>query len=891
MRVVRLSFREDPAVRAAAYLVDGGIDPLKTVVVVPTQRFKTYFARVLLDSMPTRSGLSPYLMTSGELTASLVSQGGKPLVSDTERLSLLYRACEQTPELYDLFPDGFLKSFSSYTAVSKRLLRSFEELEREEKDLSEVDAGAGFAGRNVKILEALRENYVRVQHERECCDLNFLLGEVSAETIREFFSPFDTVLLLAPVSLTRFERRVFETLDRRLIVFYQDTDTYDFSRVLAFSAGSGKGSVRGTEEWVGKGSAREACIRGGGRVRFLRAASRTDQLMMVISLIREGLEGGVELRDIAVLNSDPAFGRMLYESLCSLGIEANLSAGLPVRLSPFYQFLLLVCRFFSTGLDTELFLELLKNEFFVELEGGGNGYAGMNASRLELRERLVRNRVFRLKSLASGYITRDDRRRECIQLLHRVYESGSFRSLHESLRALCERLETRGKTYAYYAVRDIILGKTLDLFDFSSNVDDRPVEVLLQTLRTEDYALQGVYTRGVQVLGLLETRGISFKNLIVPFFNEGFYPLKRENDLLLSREVRDALGLPSFIDREELSFYYLDRLVEASESTVFITGDNKSGEVGVTSRYAYHFGVAEKGEGPHLRYTLPVRGTSVARPSPAPDQPVLSVPVRDVSRLDMDLLKACETKYFIARTLGLQVKNALTRDISPALVGQLVHRILAELYAEPGVAALEEGELAKRLHRLIEKHFPEGLFYSREEDLLTAILKENLVRALREDTRRFERGYRVCGEYMERDLEARLAGGRYRIRGRIDRVDRSPDGGYVLIDYKTGSVPSGVSHREQGGFREVQLGFYGLLLNHEEPGVSIEGLCYFDLGRSHRMVNILKGDEVGPYLSRFEEHVTEFLSRYEDDTVLVLADDPKTCLNCPFDAICRVYEP
>jgi RecB family exonuclease len=882
MRVVRLTFGDDPAARAAAHLAAEGIDPLGSLVLVPTQRFKTYFALSLLDQLNTEGGLSPTLMTNAELIHTLVSLTGKDLASETERLSLLYSACEQTEEIYELFPENSLRSFSFYTAVSRKLFGCFEELEREERDLDDWTEVTGSAAVQVNLLRAVRRNYVRLQGERNLYDPNFLLGEVTEDLIRQFFSPFDAVLLVAPVSLTRFEERVFKTLDRRLVVFYQDTDTYDFSRVLSFRS-SFRRKEDQKEDREGDDGGRNA------RIRFLRAASGAEQVMITLSLVREALARGAKQRDIAVINSDTAFGRMLHEALSSLGIEVNLSAGLPVRTSPLYQFLLLLNRFFRSGLDTEPFLELLKNEFFLELQGHSNGNPGRNAW-LNLRERIVKNRVFRLGSLDSAYIAGDEGRRNCMQLLHRVYASGSFRSLYAALHALCLRLETRRKTYAYYAVREILLDKAHDLFDLSVGVEDRPLDLLLETLRPITYALQGVYTRGVQILGLLETRGILFKNLIVPFFNEGYFPLKRENDLLLPQEVRDALGLPSYLDREELGFYYLDRLVEASENTVLISIVDKSGDIDVTSRYAHHYSVTEEGKGVSIRYTLPVGKAGVSATIPDSDQPVLSLPLQDLSRLDVDRLKACETMYFIARILGVGIPETLTRDISPTLVGQRVHRILAELYREPGLVEHEE-ELTDKLARLIETHFPEGLFYSREEGLLTAILKENLVMALRSDVRRFAQGYRVCPAYMERDLEARLAGGRYRIRGRIDRVDRAPGGGYVLIDYKTGRVPNRVSHHEEGGFREVQLGFYGLLLRYEEPEASIDGLCYFDLTRSHELVKVVQANEVEGYLSRFEEHLVEFLDRYEENTILSLADDRNTCSTCAYHAICRVYEP
>jgi ATP-dependent helicase/nuclease subunit B len=310
----------------------------------------------------------------------------------------------------------------------------------------------------------------------------------------------------------------------------------------------------------------------------------------------------------------------------------------------------------------------------------------------------------------------------------------------------------------------------------------------------------------------------------------------------------------------------------------------------VTSRYAHHYGATGDGNGVSLRYTLPVGRVGVSPPIRSPDQPVLSRPVQDLSRLDVDRLKACETMYIIARVLGVGIPETLDRDISPALVGQIVHRILTELYRKPGLIEQKEDDLKAELARLIEKHLPEGFFHSREESLLTAILKENLNRALHSDVRRFEQGYRVCPAFMERDLEARLAGGKYRIRGRIDRVDRTPGGGFLLIDYKTGRVPNLVSHHAEGGFGEVQLGFYGLLLRHEKPDASIEGLCYFDLSQSHELVYVVQGNEVGGYLSGFEEHLLEFLDRYSENMSLALADDPNTCTTCAYHTICRVYE-
>ena len=57
--------------------------------------------------------------------------------------------------------------------------------------------------------------------------------------------------------------------------------------------------------------------------------------------------------------------------------------------------------------------------------------------------------------------------------------------------------------------------------------------------------------------------------------------------------------------------------------------------------------------------------------------------------------------------------------------------------------------------------------------------------------------------WFERSFQFRL--GPHLLRGRVDRVDRLPDGGYELIDYKTGRPKTAAQLRE-----DVQLSLYAV---------------------------------------------------------------------------------
>ena len=91
-----------------------------------------------------------------------------------------------------------------------------------------------------------------------------------------------------------------------------------------------------------------------------------------------------------------------------------------------------------------------------------------------------------------------------------------------------------------------------------------------------------------------------------------------------------------------------------------------------------------------------------------------------------------------------------------------------------------------------------GFGDSEEERQLRAKATQALVRY--HDRFREEDGEPV---WFERSFQFRM--GAHLLRGRVDRVDRLPDGGYELIDYKTGRPRSPAQLRE-----DVQLSLYAV---------------------------------------------------------------------------------
>jgi len=901
VKLIRLSFGQNPAEYTARYIEEGGIHPLNLLIISPTQRFKTYFASFLLKLKGNAQCISPFILTSAQLIHSLVSSRGLFIANELERLSMLSYACRRTEEMNKIFPGDVLQSWVQFRGASRRIFRSFEELAREEVPLMDAVVKESIADQSpqskehFEVLQALYKNYAAVQEELESWDKNCLISGVKDQEIERFFEEYEEVVLVSPLSLTGFEKRIFQTVGDKLTVLYQDTEEYDFSDIITYR-----------EERGGPIQKKPAA---GAQLRFFEASSRMDEVMICLALIEDEIAAGISPHKIAVMNIDSLFCEMLYNSLSSIGIEANYSEGIQVKKSPVFQFLQLIQAFFASGLDAQLFLEIVRNEFFQELSGAALDYR-------DTKRKIVRYRMFKLSSLSAELITSDPRAVEAFADMKRIYDSESFMSLYEGLLLLFSRLG-RKKTYEFYTVQEILLSTAFELNDLRMDVKESAFEIFLYCVKLKKFPLLGTVKRGVQIIGLLESRGITFQSVIVPSFNEGFFPVPTENDIFLSLSTRRKLGLSTFLEREELEYYYLRRVIDASDHTFIISIADRTGEIDVKSRfYLLLEGFREKrdlvGQG---RYVLPVsnvyHGDQGKRSILAP--PSIASPILNFSRLDIERIKRCEIQYYIAKILHVRDEEEIRKEIELNVVGQKVHAIFHELYRDmdansvaPGRGGDRKsvngnykggevpafGELKKKLIKLFEDSFRDGSFFTREEALMKKIVRKNLLKCLEKDIQRFENGHRVCSEYSEREFSAVLGPGgiRYTLQGRIDRIDRTPSGGFLIIDYKTGSLPTDKEHSAASGFQQVQLGLYGLLFQKNHSEARIEGLCYFDVNNKNDIVEVIGSKALDVYLAEFENHLIELIEAFNGKERLSLTDDLNHCIYCPYSTICRVFE-
>jgi DNA helicase-2/ATP-dependent DNA helicase PcrA len=143
-----------------------------------------------------------------------------------------------------------------------------------------------------------------------------------------------------------------------------------------------------------------------------------------------------------------------------------------------------------------------------------------------------------------------------------------------------------------------------------------------------------------------------------------------------------------------------------------------------------------------------------------------------LSASDLTLYLTCPLKYKFARVFGIPQEPTINQRF-----GILFHNVLERFHKEPPP---NEQEGLRTLNRLFEQGWRRTGFGSTDDELQ---FRDRAKEALR---LYWERERLAEGEpvWLEKKFDFKV--GDHHVRGRVDRVDRLPDGDYELIDYKTG---------------------------------------------------------------------------------------------------------
>jgi len=320
--------------------------------------------------------------------------------------------------------------------------------------------------------------------------------------------------------------------------------------------------------------------------------------------------------------------------------------------------------------------------------------------------------------------------------------------------------------------------------------------------RGRTIAFEGTPLKGVQVMGPLEFRGLSFDEVIILDAMEGVLPGTKKYDPLLPADIRSIFKIRDHGDLENIyAFNFYSLLAAANHIHILYPRKDEGGKECERSRFIERIAYeVEKRSGGVLEKTPQLLPFSI--PASALKKVLKSKAIREklesliLSPSSLETYVRCPLQFYFRKILCLKEREEVAVESEVSLIGKIAHEALGFFYKKyPSSAALSaaaptllDGDLEKFLLAAFRKfNFdPEqGL-----ERIRAWTLGEQLRQFIHEDRERIAAaGIRV--EAHEKELQGEiLVSGRQAPARFIGRIDRREVQGEItrIIDYKTGSV-------------------------------------------------------------------------------------------------------
>ncbi len=393
------------------------------------------------------------------------------------------------------------------------------------------------------------------------------------------------------------------------------------------------------------------------------------------------------------------------------------------------------------------------------------------------------------------------------------------------------------------------------------------IDLLLQILKNEQIAFTGEAVEGIQLMGVLESRNLDFKNVIILGMNEGSFPANGASSSFISQSVRYAFGMPLIKYKDSIFAYLFYRLIQRAENiTIVYNNIVNTGTTGEISRFVqqlkYESGlkITEKQFKQDL---IPASSEAISIKKDKSIMLMLEKYVaknghcnRRLSPSGINTYLNCSLQFYFRYIAKLYSSDEIEEDVSPASFGNILHNTLENLYTdfnkEKKTKTIEGNDFKKiknRVDKYVEEAFKEHYGKTDDENfkfegshiIVKEVLKKYVNIVLNVDKKYAPFELTALEDKFSYHSEIKIQtdnGEKYiGIKGIIDRVDLK-DNIYRVIDYKTGS-----SDKEFSNFDELfdtekpklkknilQTFLYALLFKEKNKPLNINVVpCIFDV--------------------------------------------------------------
>lgn len=673
-------------------------------------------------------------------------------------------------------------------------------------------------------------------------------------------------------------------------------------------------------------------------VHYIASSTENAQARYLPQWIRNNLT--TPEKETAVVLCNEALLQPVLHSLPAEIKHVNITMGFPLSQTPVYSFLIALLELHTHGFNFksgrytfQSVVTLLKHPYTRQLTG-----------QAELLEKeLTRNNRFyplpgelgkdefltRLFTPLSGNLNLCIRLSETLQQVAGIYQANT--SGTEDTDAF-NQLYRESLFKAYTTINRF---RTLIEEDELTVQSETFRRLLVKVLSATNIPFHGEPAIGMQVMGVLETRNLDFRHLVLLSVNEGQLPKSGGDSSFIPYNLRKAFGMTTIEHKIAVYAYYFYRLLQRAEKITLMYNTSSDGlNRGEWSRFMLQFLI----EWPHpitrqfLEAGQSPQGTSPITVEKTPDvmrrmQSLFDVRANPKAKFSPSALNYyldCPLKFYYRYVAGLSAPDEVSAEIDSATFGSIFHYAAEHIYKDltthgkvinkEALETLLRNEV--KLQDYVDTAFKKLFFnvpqnekpeYNGVQLINSAVIARYLKQLLQNDLRYAPFTFIASEMEVDEPIDIQTPKGviKSRIGGIIDRMD-SKDGTLRIVDYKTGGDADTPPHVESLFIPDkkrsnyvFQTFLYAAIMCRKQPTMKIApALLYIHRAATETYSPVIqmgeprKPKEAVEDFSKYEKEYRERLQGlleeiFNPEKSFAQTEIIEKCTYCDFKALCK----
>ena len=756
---------------------------------------------------------------------------------------------------------------------------------------------------------------------------------------------YDTYIFVGFNLLQKVEQELFANLKKAgKAHFYWDFDTYYMPRNnSAYTNAAGKYIAMYLEDFPNELDVCSADIYQNMRrpkdVSFVMASTENIQARYASQWLRE--EGRcLAGRKTAVVVCDEAILAPIIQSLPPEADKVNITSGFPLGMTPIASFVSLLLDTYTSG-----------------IAGKGTCYRAQYASKL-LRHAYTRyisdkaNDVY--ATIKEQHLVYPDQATltmngedQGLALLFKTINIGNVHLLHH-VETIIKLIGVNAKDTEDAFLQESVFRMYTIINRLEQLAANGDMDVDINTLRrlikqliaAATIPFHGEPVVGIQIMGVLETRNLDFKHLLLLSCNEGNMPKGVNDSSFIPYAIRKAHGLTTIDNKVAIYSYYFHRLLQRAEDiTIVYNNTTDNGHTGEMSRFMLQMMV--DGQQKIKHYNLLADNSPIAhKPKSVSKTGSIKEKLDGMKSLSPSAINRyikCPLMFFYQYVASIKEPDCEDDVVDNRMFGNIFHKSAQLIYDDimsHNNGRIEKASIQKYLNTkgllesIVDRAFNEELFkvknsmrspyYNGLHLINRKVLIEYLRQLLHSDQRTapFEMLALEDAVYTQIAFETEDNNVRkIRIGGIIDRLDRVTDARtgvstIRVVDYKTGfqatrkikeieEIFSDMNISQKHSDYYLQAILYSLIVdnstkyNKQKDCVS-PALLFVKQASKENYDPVLEIDSqkianVREYKVEFEQHLKEVLHDiFNTNLPFTPTTDNTRCDKCAYRRICKV---